>query len=142
MPDEGLFRFRTRVRFVDTDASGRIHFTAMFRYFEAAEVEFLRKLGITYGAGNSYNFPRVHVECDFLKMISNDDLIDIEVFLTSLGRSSVHFEFRAFKGTDVAARGIVIAACVDRSTLQSVPIPDSLRARLSTALSRPEARIE
>ena len=39
------FIHRVRVAFVDTDASGRIHFTAMLRYFEAAEQEFLRSLG-------------------------------------------------------------------------------------------------
>ena len=104
MPNGQPFRFRTRVRLVDTDASGRIHFTAMFRYFEAAEVEFLRTLGVTYDVDSSFNFPRVHVECDFLKVISNDDLIDIEVSVTNLGRSSVRFEFRTFKGTEVAAK--------------------------------------
>ena len=142
MPDRERFRFQTRVRFADTDASGRIHFTAMFRYFEAAEVEFLRTLDITYDAGASYNFPRVHVECDFLKMISNDDLLDIEVSLTNLGRSSVRFEFQTFKGTEVAARGVIIAACAARSTLQSIPIPESLRARLTGVLSRPGTSIE
>ena len=136
MPDREPFRFRTRVRFVDTDASGRIHFTAMFRYFEAAEIEFLRTLGITYDAG-SYNFPRVHVECDFLKVIGNDDLIEIEVALTKLGRSSVRLEFRTFKGTELAAQGIVIAACADRDTLRSIPIPDDLRATLSAAMRKP-----
>jgi acyl-CoA thioester hydrolase len=142
MPDREPFRFRTRVRFVDTDASGRIHFTAMFRYFEAAEVEFLRTLGITYHGGISYNFPRVHVECDFLKVISNDDLIDIEVSLTNLGRSSVRFEFRTLKETEVAAKGVVIAACADRHTLHSVPIPDNLRTMLMAVLSPPETMAE
>ena len=37
MPLAEPFRFETRIRFIDTDASGRIHYTAMFRYFESAE---------------------------------------------------------------------------------------------------------
>lgn len=142
MLDRKPFRLRTRVRFIDTDASNRIHYTAMFRYFEAAEVEFLRTLGITYDADSSYNLPRVHVECDFLKVISNDDLIEVEVSVTNLGRSSVRFEFRTFKGTELAAKGIVIAACADRLTLRSVPIPDSLRATLSAVLPQPGTIIE
>lgn len=142
MPAHEPFRYRTRVRFIDTDASGRIHYTAMFRYFEAAEVEFMRTLGFTYDAGSGYNFPRVHVECDFLKMIGNDDLIDIQVSVTKVGRSSVRFEFQAFKGTEVAAKGFVIAACADRQSFHSVPIPDDLRARLITALLPPELLAE
>ena len=137
MPDREPFRYRTRVRFVDTDASGRIHFTAMFRYFEAAEVEFWRTLGVTYDASRSYNLPRVHVECDFLKVISNDDLIDIEVTVTNIGRSSVRFEFRTLKETEVAAKGIIIAACADRHTMRSVPLPDNIRATLTAVLSLP-----
>ena len=39
------FTHRVRVAFPDTDASGRIHFTAMLRYFESAEIEFLRSFG-------------------------------------------------------------------------------------------------
>ena len=32
----------SRIRFVDTAASGRIHYTAIFRHFETAEFEFMR----------------------------------------------------------------------------------------------------
>lgn len=137
MPGQWPFRLQTRVRLVDTDASGRIHFTAMLRYFEAAETEFLRTLGITYDARGSYNLPRVHVECDFLHVLANDDLIGIEVSVTKLGRSSIRFEFQAFKATELAARGIVVVACADRHTLRSVALPDDLRARLSAVLSQP-----
>ncbi len=107
----------------------------MFRYFEAAEVESLRTLGITNDASSSYNFPRVHVECDFLKAIGNDDLIDIDVSVTEVGRSSVRFEFRTLKEAGPAAKSIVIAACADRKTMRSVSIPENLRATLMAELS-------
>jgi acyl-CoA thioester hydrolase len=131
------FRFQTRIRFIDTDASGRIHYTAMFRYFESAEIEFLRALGVTYDAQRGYNLPRVHVECDFMRVIGHDDLITIEVSLTKLGRSSIRLEFRTFKGDDLAAKGAVVMASADRMTLGSVPIPDDLRAKLGAALEKP-----
>src|SRR4051794_39630191 len=37
---------RRRVAWVDTDAGGRIHFTAAFRWAEAAETELVRSLGV------------------------------------------------------------------------------------------------
>jgi acyl-CoA thioester hydrolase len=131
------FRFETRIRFIDTDASGRIHYTAMFRYFESAEIEFLRTLGVTYDAERGYNLPRVHVECDFLRVIGHDDLIQIEVSVTKLGRSSITFEFRTFKAGELAARGAIVVACADRQTLRSVPMPHELRAKLSNVLIEP-----
>lgn len=137
MPSREPFRFQTRIRFIDTDASGRIHYTAMFRYFESAEIELMRTVGVTYDMRHGYNLPRVHVECDFMKMIGHDDLIDIEVSLTKLGRSSIRFEFRTLKAGELAAKGVVVVACADRNTKRAVPIPDDLRARLNTILMEP-----
>ena len=133
MPREP-FRFHTRIRFIDTDASGRIHYTSMFRYFESAEIELLRSIGITYDLRRSYRLPRVHVECDFRLALMHDDPIEIEAQLTKLGRSSARFEFRTFKGTRVAAEGAVVVACMDRETERAIPFPDDLRTKLASIM--------
>jgi YbgC/YbaW family acyl-CoA thioester hydrolase len=127
------FRFQTRIRFIDTDASGRIHYTAMFRYFESAEMEFMRSLGIKYNHAD-YAFPRVHVECDFMLSIVSDDLIDIELRLAKLGRSSIRFEFRTLKDGDLAAQGVVVIACMGRNNQRAVRIPADVRSKLETAV--------
>jgi YbgC/YbaW family acyl-CoA thioester hydrolase len=128
------FRFQTRIRYIDTDASGRIHYTAMYRYFESAEIEFMRSLGIVYGP-NRYAFPRVHTECDFRMAIVHDDEIEIEVYLARLGRSSVRLEFRTLKSGELAASGVIVIACMDRATQRATPIPPDLREKLSAGLS-------
>lgn len=130
------FRFQTRIRYIDTDASGRIHYTAMFRYFESAELEFMRSRGIMYGP-SGYAFPRVHVECDFMLAMVHDDLIDIEVFLARVGRSSVRLEFRTLKSGQLAAEGAVVIACMDRNTQRAMPIPQDLREKLSAGSNAP-----
>jgi YbgC/YbaW family acyl-CoA thioester hydrolase len=129
------FIFQTRIRFIDTDASGRIHYTAMFRYFESAEIEFLRTLGINYDPKRSINFPRVHVECDFKMAMEHDDLIEIEVRVAHIGNSSVRFEFRTLKAAQLAATGIVVVVCMDRDTQRSISIPVEIRQKLALALS-------
>lgn len=126
------FLFQTRIRYIDTDTSGRIHYTAMFRYFESAEIEFMRSLGIVY-LGNDFAFPRVHVECDFKLALQHDDLIEIEVCLTKLGRSSVRFEFRTTKAGAVAATGVIVVACMDQKTQRAIPLPDEVREKLRVA---------
>ena len=128
------FRFHTRIRFIDTDASGRIHYTAMFRYFESAEIEFMRRLGVSY-TKFGYGFPRVHVECDFLLASGHDDPLDIEVFLTKLGRSSVRLEFRTSKEGRLAARGAVVIACIDKKTERAIAIPADIRAQFERELT-------
>ncbi|HZS57449.1 MAG TPA: thioesterase family protein [Bryobacteraceae bacterium] len=134
MPPHEPFRFHTRIRFIDTDSSGRIHYTAMFRYFESAEIEFMRRLGVSY-TKFGYGFPRVHVECDFLLSIVHDDPLEIEVFLTKLGRSSVRLEFRALKEGRLAARGAVVIACMDKATERAIAIPPELREKFERELA-------
>jgi acyl-CoA thioester hydrolase len=134
MPLREPFRFETRIRFIDTDASGRIHYTAMFRYFESAEIEWMRSLGIVYGR-TDFTFPRVHVECDFKLALLHDDPIVIEVFLTKLGGSSARLEFRTLKNDEIAATGVIVIACMSRETQRAIRIPDELRAKLAGALS-------
>ncbi|HEY7304782.1 MAG TPA: thioesterase family protein [Bryobacteraceae bacterium] len=131
------FRFQTRIRFIDTDTSGRIHYTAMFRYFESAEIEFMRSLGVTYG-GRELDFPRAHVECDFFVPIVHDDLIDIDVSLTKLGRSSARLEFRTLRDGKLAAKGAIVIVCVDKKIQRAAPIPPAVRAKLEAVLCASE----
>lgn len=138
MQPRAPFRYQTRIRFIDTDASGRIHYTSMFRYFETAEIEFMRSLGVGYGPAD-FALPRVHVECDFLLAMEYDDVIDIEVCLTKLGRSSVRLEFRTFKAGELAARGTVVVACMDRKTQRAMELPPELRQKLAAELRKPDA---
>ncbi len=123
------FRWTTRILYIDTDASGRIHYTSLFRYFEAAEIEFFRSIGVLHdhpGIG----FPRVHVECDYRGAIGYDDLLVFEVTLGRVGKSSVQLKFRVLKDDVEVARGAVVIASIDRQTQSAVPIPAGVREKL------------
>ena len=126
------FQWDIRIRFVDTDASGRIHYTAMFRYFEAAEFEFLRHLGTNYTNFPDHGFPRVHVECDYKASTQCDDLLSISVELEQLGNSSFTLRFAASsqEGAPIA-QGKITVVCLAKATGKPTPIPDGMREALS-----------
>jgi YbgC/YbaW family acyl-CoA thioester hydrolase len=126
------YRWQGRIRFVDTDASQRIHYTAMFRHFEAAEQEFLRDLGVPYSdpGFRDVSFPRVHVECDFLAEIRYDDAIDVDLAVDRVGTSSFTISYAVGVGNRPSAKGKITVVCMDKATHRSCPIPD----RLSEAL--------
>lgn len=126
------FRYSTRVRFVDTDTSGRIHYTSLFRYFEAAEQEFLRSLGRGYTdyMQAEERWPRVHAECDISGALVFDDEICVEVRVGRVGNSSIQLDYRALKDGRECATGKVVIVCMDPKTQRSKPLP----ADFATAL--------
>ena len=123
-----------RVNWVDTDASGLIHYTAALRYFEVAEHALMRKL-FAGGAPVERTFllPRVHVEADYRAALRYPDEFDCAARVAAVGRSSVTFsyEVRRMDGV-VAIVGRIVAVAVDASG-RPMPLPDAFRDALAAA---------
>ena len=122
---------------MDTDASGHIHYTSLFRHIEAAEHEFLRSFGRPYLQleNGQFGYPRVHVECDYRAPLVYDDPISIEVSVAAVGRSSWTFQFHLRTGDRLAANSKITIVCVDLATGRPHAMPDSLRQFLEGHLS-------
>jgi YbgC/YbaW family acyl-CoA thioester hydrolase len=136
MKSAAPFEWLHRVRFSDTDASGRIHYTAMLRFFEAAEVEFLRSLGVPYSViqDGQTSYPRVRIECDYTGAVRDDDVVAIGVTVERVGRSSFTLAFDARVGAREAARGRITIVCMSIATQTSRPLPETLAAILRSRL--------
>jgi acyl-CoA thioester hydrolase len=132
MHDMPAFLWTTRVRFVDTDASQRIHYTALFRFFEAAEHELFRELGTGYPEMGDRNlaWPRVHAECDISGALVFDDEIQIEVMVDKVGTSSFTLAFRALKGAIECGSGKITIVCMNVAAQKSQAMPPVFAAAL------------
>src|SRR5579859_7594117 len=124
---------RIRVAFHDVDSSFRIHFTAMFRYFEIAEHALMRTLGLPYASTlREYGFPRVHLDCDFRGPIHYDDQLDVEARVDRVGTTSWALAFLAHQADQDAlvAEGHMTIVALDLQTERPIPLPEALRAAL------------
>jgi YbgC/YbaW family acyl-CoA thioester hydrolase len=132
MPEKP-FVFESRVRFGDTDASGRIFYVSLLNHFDAAESEFLRFLGFGYREvqDRKVGFPRVRVECDYTGALVYDDLMQITVSVDRIGNSSFTLAFDVSVEGRKAALGKVTIVAIDRVTQKSIPLPENLRAALA-----------
>jgi len=122
------FIYETRVRFGDTDASGRIFYASLLRHFDAAETEFIRSINWTY---KGLGFPRAHVEVDFTSALAYDDPMSITVTVERIGNTSYTLAFHVASDGRDAARGKIVVVSIDRATGRPVPLPEELRAALS-----------
>ncbi len=132
MPEKP-FIYESRVRFHDTDASGRIHYIALLYHFDEAEAEFLRSRGVGYTMIQVENvgFPRVHVECDYTGALVYDDLMQIAVTVDRVGGASFTLAFDATVNGQHKGRGKVTICAIDRRTQKPIPLPEKVREGLA-----------
>lgn len=100
-----------RVAWVDTDASGRIHYTAAFRWAEATEASLFRRLGILDDYGR---YPRRQVEAGYTRMLVFDDEIEVRLRVERVGTTSVSFAWVVLSGGDSAVEGSHTVVLVDQ----------------------------
>jgi YbgC/YbaW family acyl-CoA thioester hydrolase len=136
MADHKKFTIQERVRWGDVDAARIIFYGAYIHFFEFAETELFREVGLHYGTlfdELKIWLPRVHLECDFHQVARLDDLLEVSVYVGRFGTKSMRLNFEVRrKGTEelVATAHFVLAA-VHQDSFETVPIPSELREKLA-----------
>jgi acyl-CoA thioester hydrolase len=130
------FTIEERVRWGDVDSARIIFYGAYIRFFEFAETELFRSVGLPYSVmfeELDVWLPRVHLECDFHRAAQLDDLLEVSVYVGRFGTKSMHLNFEVRrKGEDaLVADAHFVLASVRRDTFETVPIPEELRIRLA-----------
>jgi YbgC/YbaW family acyl-CoA thioester hydrolase len=128
-------RIQRRIEWSDTDASGAYHNTAAFRFMEAAETALVERLGFledVYG-----RHPRVRIEADFLLPLWFRDLVDVEITVEKVGRTSVTYAVEIRRGTEVCVRARMVAVLLDRIGGTAQAWPEEYRTRLRGAGPQP-----
>ena len=130
------YRIEDRVRWGDVDAARIIFYGAYIRFFEIAETELFRAVGLPYG--DVFDeldvwLPRAHLECDFRRAAQLDDLLEVSVYVGRVGTRSLrlNFEVRRKGVAEIVAEAHFVLVAVRRGTFESVPVPEELRRRLA-----------
>src|SRR5689334_16879380 len=136
MAEHKTFTIEERVRWGDVDAARIIFYGAYIHFFEFAETELFRAVGLHYGTmfdELKIWLPRVHLECDFRSAARLDDLLEVSVYVGRFGTKSMklNFEVRRKNEEDLIATAHFVLAAVNQDTFETVPIPNELRERLA-----------
>ena len=130
------FRTTRLVEFGDTDMAGIVHFANFFRFMESAEHAYLRACGLSVVGRwqeQTITFPRVQATCDYLRPARFEDVLEVEVVLEHIGRTSVRYAFTFHRAGELLARGkitTVLCRVSDDHTLEPFEMPEELRAQL------------
>ncbi len=122
------------------DASGIIRWSAYTRFVELAETELFRAIGLPYAIlwdRLDIWLPRVQFHLDCRNPARLDELLDVEIWVSRIGRSSIRFEF-AMKKPDgqLAAEGYLVVVAISRADGKSVEVPKPLTEALGPYLAQ------
>ncbi|MFF5988776.1 acyl-CoA thioesterase [Prauserella flavalba] len=114
----------------EDDASGLIYFATYFHYMSEGDQLLFDEIGspIHRQIRDRLAGPAVHVECDYLAPVRAGDELTHEIVMAAGKRSSVMTEHEFRRGDLVVARGRIVRAYVDLGTLETVEVPDLIRA--------------
>jgi len=122
-----VFKHSFRVRWVDTDVAGVMHYSNFLRYFEACEEEFYRSLGIPLNEVlEKYGImlPRIEVHCVYKTPCRFDDAIDVLLSVRERAEKTITYEFQIIRQRDgrLAAEGSLKCISVNQQW-KVVPLP-------------------
>ena len=137
-----------RVRWSDVDRAGIIYFGSYVRFFEIAETELFRAMGLpisqVFELMHAYTV-RAQFHCDFKLPAYLDDLLRVEIWADHLGTSSLRLSFEIVRAEsdrgkpgEVLMTGNCVLVTVDRDKYKPVRVPEILRTTIVDYLSEPD----
>lgn len=131
-----MFTHRLEVRFRDCDPMGHANNAVYLTYLEQTRFAHWRSL---WGFGTPQlpaGLPGVilaRVECDYKRPAKYGDVLEIRLTVVEIGRTSFRYEYEI---VDQEGKTVLTAKTVqvmyDYATEKPVPIPDAIRALLSS----------
>ncbi|OGP54521.1 MAG: hypothetical protein A2Y65_10895 [Deltaproteobacteria bacterium RBG_13_52_11] len=137
------FRAPIKVSFSDIDNAGIVYYPRFVHYFHLAMEEFFSsELGIDYADvlhERNVAFPTVHLEADFRRRMRYGDRIDMEVRVIDIGRTSISWGYRGYRGgdeKDMVVEGNNVTVCVKMDTFDKIDVPEWLKQALTVYLKK------
>jgi acyl-CoA thioester hydrolase len=122
----------TRVGFSDTDAQGIVYYGRYLPYFDTARVEYHRHLDLLPSEPQEQQPVMRATTVEYHAPAQFDDLIEVFIRTSRIGRTSVTFECAAYRVEDdvlmvTASQTLVL---VDLEERKPCPIPDAYRVAI------------
>ena len=134
---DAAYRKQVLVRFGDCDAAGIVFYPRYLEMFNSLVEDWFReKLDFSFSeivTHRGWGLPTVHLEVDFLTPSVFGDVLSAVLRVTAMGTTSMNLDI-VLQGPDGAdrVRGKVVLVLIDRRQLRAIPIPDEVRAKVSS----------
>lgn len=122
-----------RVYYQDTDAGGVVYHSTYLNFMERARYEWLRELGFNANALIEIHqvlFMVRSLEIEYFKPAVLDDLLQVTVAVTEMGRSRITLSQEILRNQIKLVNATIHVVCVGTERLKPVSIPVPLREKI------------
>ena len=127
------FSIPINVRFRDIDAMGHVNNSVYFTYFEQGRLDFFKAANVD-GAFPGFSFILAHISCDYLRPLTIDNQVTLQIQVAKIGRKSFSFTYALVDRTDgkmVYATGESVQVCFDYAQNKTMAVDPDLKQLLS-----------
>jgi 4-hydroxybenzoyl-CoA thioesterase len=134
-PAANAFRSRYLVRFSHCDPAGIVFYPRFFDLFSSALEDWFQS-GIDCPFGGEFmvernlRVPSLSITAEFLRPCKLGDVLDIDLWVTRLGRSSFELALAGSVSGEPRLRATWTMCVIDFATFKSATIPEDLRLRM------------
>lgn len=134
MRDDFAFSHALRVRWAETDPQGVVFHANFLTYFDTAQTEYLRNIGLPYPSGlreTGADLVLVKATLECVDGVRFDDEIEVMTRVSRIGRTSLTFAFEIYREgeEEVLVRGEDVYVCVAGGAACPVPLELAERIR-------------
>ena len=128
MSAESIFTTEIDVRFRDLDAMGHVNNAVFFTYFEQGRLDFFNNAS-SEDKFPGFDFILAHIGCDYLKPVTIDDRLTLQIRVGKIGSKSFTFDYRILNRNDadvIYATGKSVQVCYDYQKDATMPVSGDL----------------
>jgi len=129
-----MYTYQTKIKLHETDAAGLLFFSNQFKIIHDAYESLLEKIGFGFAElikEKSYFLPIVHSESDYKAPLFVGDLIEIQITVAKIGKTSFTFAYKIFNTSHkLVGTGETVHVTMDKASQKKIPLPQDFRQKI------------
>lgn len=129
------YEMELRVRYAECDMQGRAFNANYLTWVDMASTEAISNIvgGYSNLLSSGIDYVVAAAELQFRRPATFNDLLVVQVTLSTPGNTSLRSEYTILRGDELIAECTMVHVCVDSQTFEKRPWPQWLRAALDDA---------
>jgi len=129
-----MYIYQTKIKLHETDAAGLLFFSNQFKIIHDAYESLLEQIGFGFGElirDKEFFLPIVHAEADYKMPLFVGDVIEIQVRVSKVGKTSFTFMYNLLNHKkEVVGTAQTVHVTIDKKTSRKIPLPEGMRSKI------------